>query len=473
MQERTPPLRSSPARGPSSENIRSEGVTTETESANGEVSATLPAGSSGAADTSVEEVVGPGLVIDDKYEVIGFLGRGGMGSVFLAKNRALDAPVAIKVLSRELARRGDGADRLLREARAAAKLNHPNVVRVFDVGRLETGSPFIVMERLVGADLEQVLRERSSLPSAEAAGYVAEACRGLAHAHERGFVHRDLKPANLFVCHDGPEPTIKLLDFGISKPASASSVEGDLTQDGDLLGSPHYMSPEQLRSSRSVDHRTDIWALGVILYRLVTGTHPFHARGLAGLAVAIATDPPKPPSQDRPRLPSALERIILRCLEKDASRRYASATELERALSAFVAHPTRAVPSATKMAVVVALLLLLVIAIIGWSLSSPTTDPAPAPDTKIASEPDTKTHGAPSPTPSVGVPAPAPVASSARVQATPAPSVSQRTRTRPPQPRTPESAPARGALSHPKAASSTPAPGTLVLSGNPAVDERE
>ncbi|WP_438018507.1 protein kinase [Sorangium sp. So ce315] len=273
-----------------------------------------------------------GDVIAGKYRVDRVLGRGGMGMVVAASHLVLPHRVAIKLLVSD-----DNpalVQRFLREARAAARLEGEHVVRVLDVGELESGVPYIVMEYLEGEDLSDVLRTHGPLGVAEAADYVLQACVAMAEAHAAGIVHRDLKPANLFLtAKPGGAKLIKVLDFGISKELRGGGAA--LTRTWEMLGSPVYMPPEQMRSSRSVDARSDIWALGAILYRLLTGRPPFEAPALAELMLLVATAEPVPPSALRSDLPSELERVIFHCLQKDPAQRPQTVAELSLALAPF------------------------------------------------------------------------------------------------------------------------------------------
>jgi hypothetical protein len=228
--------------------------------------------------------------------------------------------------------------RFAREARAAVKIKSEHVARVIDVGRLDSGAPYMVMEYLDGADLRAWLRERGPMSAEQAAEFVLQACEAIAEAHALGIVHRDLKPANLFVIKraDGLL-SIKVLDFGISKvsastTSSASLPELDMTSTGAVVGSPLYMSPEQLKSSRGVDARTDIWSLGVILYELVAGRPPFLASSLTELVIDIATGPAAPLRALAPDLPVGFEDVVKRCLMKDREERMGSVGELAVAL---------------------------------------------------------------------------------------------------------------------------------------------
>ena len=224
--------------------------------------------------------------------------------------------------------------RLIREASNAARLSSQHVARVLDVGRMESGDPFVVMEMLEGVDLQRHVKERGPLPVVETVNLVLQACEAIFEAHERGIVHRDLKPANLFLTRraDG-SVFVKVLDFGISKVRGAD--DNQLTATSDMLGSPLYMAPEQIRNARDVDTRTDVWSLGAILYRLLAGRPAFEGQGSAATLAAIISDAPHPLRALRPDVPPDLEAIVLRCLEKDRARRIQSVRELAIALQRF------------------------------------------------------------------------------------------------------------------------------------------
>jgi len=272
-------------------------------------------------------VLQPGELFDGKFRIEHVLGQGGMGVVAVATHVVLDQKVAIKVLHEGIASDPSIAERLVREARAAARLRSEHVCRVSDVG-VAHGTPYIVMELLEGTDLATLI-DRRPLPIATAVDYVLQACIAIAEAHALGIVHRDLKPANLFVTRrlDG-SPLIKVLDFGIAKAPSTTSVA--LTQTETMMGTPGYMSPEQLRSARSVDHRTDLWALGVILYQAVSGRLPFPANSITEAAVKISVDPPDPID-----IEPSFRAVILRCLEKEPAKRHRDIAALARDLVRF------------------------------------------------------------------------------------------------------------------------------------------
>lgn len=273
-----------------------------------------------------------GEVLAGKYRVERLLGEGGMGCVLQAEHLELHQRVAIKVMHADMVQKAEAVERFLREGRAAARLKNPHVAKVMDVGRLDDGSPFMVMELLEGQDLSAVLAERGALPASEAADYLLEVCEALAEAHGIGIVHRDLKPANLFLTQDAyGERCMKVLDFGISK--STAAAELGLTRTSAVMGSPMYMSPEQMRSSRDADHRTDIWALGTILYELVTGKMTWPGQSLSEVCVRAATDPTPRAADLVTGLHPCVDAVIERCLRKDPTARFADVIELAMALA--------------------------------------------------------------------------------------------------------------------------------------------
>lgn len=275
-----------------------------------------------------------GDVIAGKYRVERVLGEGGMGVVLAAVHLHLDQKVAIKVMQPEMVAHPEIVERFGREARAASKIQGPHVARVHDVGTLESGSPYMVMEYLEGEDLAGVLERRGPLPIEEAVGYLLEACEALAEAHAAGIVHRDLKPPNLFLAKQpGQRSIVKVLDFGISKIKDPQSLA--LTRTATMMGTPHYMSPEQLTSSRDVDERSDVWALGVILYELVTAKRPYDADTMPEIVARILQNAPPAPSTFLPDAPPGFDEVITRCLRSSATDRYRNVAEFARALEPF------------------------------------------------------------------------------------------------------------------------------------------
>ncbi|WP_437339425.1 protein kinase domain-containing protein [Sorangium sp. So ce394] len=280
----------------------------------------------------------PGDVVEGKFRVERVLGAGGMGVVLAAWHLALERRVAIKFLLPEAAELPDAGARFLREARAAAALDGPHVARVLDVGTLDTGAAYMVLEYLTGEDLADVLETRGLLSLTEAADHLLEACEALAEAHVRGIIHRDLKPNNLFVTRrpDGT-PLLKVLDFGLSKfiGVGDSVKEASLTATDRIMGSIHYMSPEQIRSLKYTDVRTDIWALGVILYRMLSGRHPFEGETMTAVTAAIMMDTPTSLLALHPDLPPAVAALVDKCLTKDPAARVQNVAEVARVLAPF------------------------------------------------------------------------------------------------------------------------------------------
>ena len=276
-----------------------------------------------------------GDVLAGKYRVDRVLGVGGMGVVVAAHHLQLDERVALKFLLEDTAARADLVARFVREARASAKIRNDHVARVTDVGLFDSGVPYMVMEYLEGSDLETLIEQGPALSVAEAVDLVLQACEAIAEAHSLGIIHRDIKPANLFVIRqsDGA-PFVKVLDFGISKVIAADGEETSLTGSG-LLGSPLYMSPEQLRHSQSVDARADIWAVGVVLYELLAKRPPFEAKSFPELTAKITSGPHPPITSIRPDISAVLAAVIDRTLAKRPEDRFASIAELARALLPF------------------------------------------------------------------------------------------------------------------------------------------
>ena len=280
--------------------------------------------------------VAVGDVLAGKYRVDRILGEGGMGVVLSAMHLTLEERVAIKLMRQVALDHADGTARFLREARAAVRLKSDHVARVLDVGTLDTGAPYIVMEHLEGEDLAHVLARRGVLPVAEAIDLLLQACDAIAEAHVRGIIHRDLKPANLFVTQTREgAPLLKVLDFGISKVHALGDRPESMTSSAVLLGSPLYMSPEQMKSSRDVGPQTDIWSLGVILYEALGGRVPFDEQTMGALMAKVLTEPPPSLSTLQGTLPPPLVAAVERCLLKDPAQRYASVADFARDLAPF------------------------------------------------------------------------------------------------------------------------------------------
>ncbi|MBK8936461.1 MAG: protein kinase [Polyangiaceae bacterium] len=282
----------------------------------------------------------PGDVLADKYKVDRVIGMGGFGAVLAATHLKLDQRVAVKILLPHAAKNAAAAERFMREARAAVKIRSEHVATVKDVGQLSDGTPYMEMEFLEGQDLSNVLKTSGGQAVHDVAEWVLQACEAIAEAHSLGIVHRDLKPANLFLTRkvDGA-PCVKVLDFGISKMSNELGDKG-MTKTSDVMGSPFYMSPEQMRSTRSVDARSDIWALGAILYEMLAGAPPFDAETMTALVVSIMQEPPRELGIFRRDIPPAFRDVIMRCLQKDPAQRFQDVAGLAAALAAFA--PQRA-----------------------------------------------------------------------------------------------------------------------------------
>ena len=272
----------------------------------------------------------PGSVVDGRYEIEDLLGEGGMGVVLLARHKFTGARVALKMLHSHLRLRPDLAARFLNEARAPAAIGHPGIVRVSDAGVTPEGDPYFAMEHLVGQPLAALMRHGP--PTFELArNTCCQILDALGAAHAAGFIHRDLKPENVFV--EEPSGTVRLLDFGIAKSLGDMDA-GSTTGTGATLGTLLYMSPEQLRNAKRVDHRTDLWAVGVIFYQLVTGRLPYRAESLGDMLMLILSQPPLPLSASLASVPPELEAFFSVALAVDPNQRFGSASEMAQALVA-------------------------------------------------------------------------------------------------------------------------------------------
>jgi serine/threonine-protein kinase len=270
-----------------------------------------------------------GQRIAGKYELVRPLARGGMGAVWIARHVELDSQVAVKFMAERLLERDDGFIRFKREAQAAARLKSVHVAQIHDYG-VHDGMPYIAMELLHGEDLSQLLARRR-LNASESADIIRQVCVGLGQAHAEGIVHRDLKPANIFLSQSGQERVVKILDFGIAKQRHVEG--GSATETGTLVGSPLYMSPEQIRGE-AVDHRSDLWSLGVVIYTMLTGDEPFKDAHVGRLFEAISRGAVTPPSHRAPELGSAYDAFIARALERARTMRFQSAADLSAAFTA-------------------------------------------------------------------------------------------------------------------------------------------
>jgi serine/threonine-protein kinase len=284
--------------------------------------------------------VGPGDLVGGKYAITRVIGSGGMAVVYEAQHVKLGQPVAMKMLLPELLEREDIVARFEREARAAARLRSPHVARVFDVDALPDGTPYLVMELLEGRDLAAELALRGPLSMDQAIDYVLQVCDAMAEAHRQGTVHRDLKPSNLFLTQSRGRDFVKVLDFGVSKIASEEAVDPNVTRTRSALGTVLYMSPEQVRSAKNVDARTDVWSLGIVLYELLTARAPFLGESATAVAAAVVADTPQPLRAIRGDLPLELEQVIMKALEKDREKRFHDAAAFAAALAPFQKKPS-------------------------------------------------------------------------------------------------------------------------------------
>lgn len=300
-----------------------------------------PAIGSGTCPTGGSSL-GSGAQASGRYCIRGLLGAGGMGLVYEATHLGLDTTVAIKLLRPELVEIDEHVARFLNEARCLAALSSDHVVRIIDAGWLETGVPFLVMERLAGMNLGALVHACGRLAAPVAVDYALEACAGLAEAHSLDLLHCDIKPANLFLASRrcGP-PRIKLLDFGIARWIRTAARDQDVSfgEDPQLLGSPAYCSPEQLEGGDQLDERTDIWSLGLVLFEMLTGTCPFSQSSLAGIRARILHERRVHVRDLRPELDPRLAAIVECCLERDADRRFQSVQDLGDALMPFASKP--------------------------------------------------------------------------------------------------------------------------------------
>jgi eukaryotic-like serine/threonine-protein kinase len=280
------------------------------------------------------EGVKPLAFVTPTIRLVRCLGAGGMGSVWVADHLALRTQVVVKFMAAELAASADAIERFGREAAAAAQVKSPHVVQMLDHGVTPDGVPFIAMELLEGRDLSKHLIERGRLSLAETADIVGQVAKALGRAHERGIVHRDIKPENIFLCDiGGTELFVKILDFGIAKSSDANALSGG-TRTGAMVGTPYYMSPEQLMGSRLLDPRTDLWALGVVVYQCVLGQRPFDAETFGALAIMIHSGELPQPSLVDPSLPRAFDDWFARVCARNPDARFTTAREFADSLLA-------------------------------------------------------------------------------------------------------------------------------------------
>ena len=285
-----------------------------------------------------------GRVIAGKYRLEAILARGGMGSVWRARHEMLETPVAIKFIGTDVFALPEARRRFEREAKAAALLQSPHVVRIHDYG-LEGDLPYLVMELLEGEDLGTTLKRQGKLDAEDTSNIVFQVARALRRAAEAGIVHRDLKPSNVFVIHDDEEDLVKVLDFGIAKAPRGLRSDDESTRKGAIIGSPRYMSPEQARGSPLVDPRSDLWSLAVIAYRAVTGELPFQSLDMTDLIVKICTEDPIPPSKIDPTLGPEMDAFFAKALDRHPDRRFQTAKELAAAFAVAAGQPPPSVSS--------------------------------------------------------------------------------------------------------------------------------
>jgi serine/threonine protein kinase len=285
----------------------------------------------------------PGTILLGKYRIEDLIGTGGMANVVRAAHLYLHQPVAIKILLPQMAESESTKQRFLREAQATVRLKSEHIARVMDVGSMPDGAPFMVMEFLEGNDLNQILRHHGPQQPSIVVDLMLQACEGMAEAHALGIIHRDIKPSNFFITRrpDG-SMLLKILDFGISKtPVGYEELTGTQT----VIGTPSYMPPEQMKSGRSADPRSDIWAIGIVMYQLLTGRPPFSGESYAELVLKVGLEAPEPIAIP---LPTGLAEVMLRCLEKDPNTRHQSVGELARMLAPFATDPISAAQSADR-----------------------------------------------------------------------------------------------------------------------------
>ncbi len=283
-------------------------------------------------DTDIPPSQGP---VGGKYELIKLIGRGGMGSVWEGRHNELGTRVAIKFIETEYAKNEEALKRFKNEALAATRIDSKHAIKIHDIGTTQDGKPYIVMELLNGEPLDKRIERCGRLSPQDTARIVQQVCRALQRAHDAGIVHRDLKPENIFIVHEDDDEVAKVLDFGIAKMKDPNdqSISGSQTKTGAVLGTPYYMSPEQARGLRTIDHRTDLWSMGVIVYKCIVGKLPFDGESLGDLLVKICTAPVPIPSHSLQGLPLAFDAWFMRALDRDPNQRYATATELADSLA--------------------------------------------------------------------------------------------------------------------------------------------
>ena len=350
----------------------------------------------------------PGAIVGGKYRVEGLIGRGGMGVVLAATHRVTGRRVALKWLLRDEQHDAELTQRLVREAQAAGRVRHENVVDVYDVGEHE-GAMFLVMELLEGETLAERLRRESRLDVGSTLQLLMPVMRGVQAAHACGVIHRDLKPSNIFLSVEPGSAEVKprVLDFGVSKIGKGVGDDHSLTQSGTLMGTPYYMAPEQLADGR-LDARADVYALGVILYQCLSGALPYDARSFSALVTQVATREPTPLGQQCPELPASLQACVMRALARDPQARHASVTALIEALEAATREPSAstqapaASPGTRTGWLLGGLIVILLLGYAVWRLSVPDAT-AVAPSAPVTPATETPTLAPPSPAPEAQV----------------------------------------------------------------------
>ncbi|MEO7097535.1 MAG: protein kinase, partial [Polyangiales bacterium] len=276
----------------------------------------------------------PGQMLTPTLRLVRQLGRGGMGSIWIADHLALETPVAVKFMAPELVANSEVRARFAREAAAASQVKSPHVVQMLDHGVTPDGVPFIAMELLQGEDLAHRVKRRGLLTPQQLSLVLTQTAKALGKAHERGIVHRDIKPENIFLCEtDDDEIFIKVLDFGIAKASDSLSSS---TKTGSVMGTAYYMSPEQIVGAKSMDHRTDVWALGVVTFEMMTGVKPFDGETIGALTLAIHGAPMPRPTAHLPGAAPAFDEWFARACSRDVTQRFQSAKELAKAFHAIV-----------------------------------------------------------------------------------------------------------------------------------------
>src|SRR5688572_17477514 len=306
------------------------------------VAATQPAVAAGAAPPELRTDPLVGSVLAERYEIVRRIGEGGMGAVYEARHTVIGKRVAVKVLLEKFLEKPELVARLLQEARLASSIGHENIVDVTDFGTTTDGRAFVVMEFLEGESLAQLVIRDAPLPVERSLRIARQVASALEAAHAKGIVHRDVKPENVYLVRRGEADYAKVVDFGVSKAVHTREDGPEwqrLTRTGMVLGTPLYMSPEQARGGEDIDHRADVWAVGVLLYECLTGEVPFRAHNYLGVISQVLTEEAAPPSRLRPELgiPVGVEMVVMRALEKDRTRRYQKMAELERDLERVIA----------------------------------------------------------------------------------------------------------------------------------------